>query len=503
MQKRVIPILILLMSISLVGIVFIQYKWIDRAISEKQSLIDNQVHQAVTKVEEQLNDQRAMTLIGGSDFDISELGMAAILGPLTLGIEHQQESKYESIGDSNVKMEIQVMSTSDSLQWYGHDQIIHNKMERHIISDMDSVTIVEVQQGLGQLESVINKIKLEFHTEGNDNRLDSTNVAELMNEELQAKGLGQMSNWGIFDNKEARYIIHPSHGLNTLDYDIPLFTADVIHPGRYNLQLSLDKSNLIWKEIWRMVVLSIIFLLVITIVFAYSIKLVIKHKKISQIKSDFINNMTHEFKTPLASISLAADSILHPNNELTKENVQKYVGIIQTEKDKLNAQVERILEVASLRKDALDIPVETFDLSDIIEKAIKKFQLQQESGAVVIDTKLNNIQVKANAFHLENVLINLIDNGIKYSEGKANISISSDTEGNINVSDKGIGMDKQQLARVFDNFYRAQSGNLHNTKGFGLGLSYSKLVIEKMGGSIDLKSKSGEGTTAIIKLQKA
>lgn len=489
------------MSISLIGIVFIQYKWIDKAISEKQALIDNNVHQAVATVEEQLNDQRALTVIGGADMDFSELGMAALMGPLALGVEHHEEFHYSTNSDSNVKMEIQVMASSDSLEWNEHDKVLHNKIERHIITDLDSTTIIEVEEGLGQLESVINKIKLEFHAEGEDKRLDSSNVAELMNQELTAKDLGIMTDWGIFDNQEAKYIIHPAHGLHALDYDIPLFTGDVIHPGRYDIQFSLNKSDLIWKEIWLMVVLSLVFLLLITVVFGYSIKLVVKHKKISQIKSDFINNMTHEFKTPLASISLAADSILHPNNELTKENVQKYIGIIQTEKDKLNAQVERILEVAALNKGALEIAVEPISLKEIIEIAIQKFQLQQESGSVLINAKLADIAVKANAFHLENVIVNLIDNGIKYSNGNAEIIVESDATGRVSVTDKGIGMDGHQISKVFDNFYRVESGNLHNTKGFGLGLSYCKLVVNKMGGDITLASKLNQGTTVTIKLR--
>ena len=182
-----------------------------------------------------------------------------------------------------------------------------------------------------------------------------------------------------------------------------------------------------------------------------------------------------------------------------------FIFSIQSEKTKLNNQVERILEVASLNKDALEIPVSTIEIKTVITKALSNLSLLIEKEEAVINTQIEEgILVQGNAYHLENVLVNLIENGIKYSEGKAAISITFSQAENlaqIQVRDQGIGMTNDQQDKAFDNFYRVQSGNLHDTKGFGLGLSYSKLVIEKMNGSIQLSSKPGEGTTATINLK--
>lgn len=493
------------MSIALIGIVIIQYRWIDNAVSEKQKLIDNNVYQAVDKVEQQLNDYRAMSFVMDTIQDETSMQVMAFGSDLDSLVTENIFTQEGS--DSTVKMEIQVMTADQIENWEeettegGH--FIHRKFEQHIEGDLDSISMVEIQEGLGHIESVINRIKLEVHSD-TDFRLDSMHVEALLSDELEASGLGTIQDWGIWDNLEARYVVQPNlpHGI---PYDIPLFTSDVLNPGRYDLRLRLDESDLIWSEIWPMILMSILFILIISVVFAFTVRLVVKHKRISAIKSDFINNMTHEFKTPLASISLAADSLLHPNNELNKENVEKYVEIIKQEKNKLNNHVERILEVAALSKGSLEISIDRVNADEVLQKALDKFQMQVEKGLVVINKpKTSGLTVQANPFHLENVLVNLIENGIKYSDDSAELVVDIDSNSSsITVQDKGIGMDQKQLSKVFDNFYRAESGNLHSTKGFGLGLSYCKLVIEKMGGEILLQSKPGEGTTATIKLAKA
>lgn len=500
MQKRTIPILIILMSISMLGIIAIQYRWINNAVDEKQALIDNNLYQAVSDVEQQLTDHRSIKFLG--DTLLHEIGIMDLISPLT---EHQEVYRnleiQDEFQDSSIKMEIQVMSSNDSQSSNSHKRHIEHHFEQKIEMEEDSLSFVFIEEELSHISSMINRIKLEVHADGEDHRMDSAHIENLLSEELATKGLGELENWGIWDNHTEAFVIQPQQAEH--EYAIPLFTTDVLNPGRYDLRISLNKSNIIWNEIWPMILLSLVFILIISVVFAYSIKLIIKHKKISQIKSDFINNMTHEFKTPLASISLAADSLLHPNADVNKETLQKYVAIIQAEKNKLNSQVERILEVAALNKDAVDIQLENVDVAAVLQKAINNFQLQIEQNMLTIEAgNADGMTIKANTFHLENVLVNLIDNSIKYSDDKAVVKISVDkTANSIQIKDEGIGMSPQQLEKVFDNFYRAQSGDLHATKGFGLGLSYSKLVIEKMGGEITLDSKPEQGTTATIKFQ--
>lgn len=488
------------MAIALVGIIIIQYRWIDNSLEEKQKLIDKNVMLSVANVEQQLNDHRAMAFI--SDSILNDFSFEQIIEFNDTQLVHQ-----EVYTDSSINVEVKVLGSHSSEHFENEETqiIIQNNADHVMQIDSDSLSFIHFSDDLGKMESLINRMKIEVHSTEGDIRLDSIHVEEILSTELAANDLGAIQDWGIFDNQEAKYIVSPQQ-VTLVQYDIPLFTTDLMNPGRYDLQLRLDTDDLIWKEITLMIILSLLFILIISLVFAFSIKLLIKHKKISQIKSDFINNMTHEFKTPLASISLAADSLLHPNNDLNRTSIEKYVGIIQQEKTKLNQQVERILEVASLNKDALEIPISSINLGDVIQSAISNLTLliEKENATVSLLTE-TDFMVKANAYHLENVVVNLIENGIKYSgeEPKIEIELNKNTSDcGLIIRDNGIGMTSQQLAKAFDNFYRVQSGNLHDTKGFGLGLSYAKLVIEKMDGTIELKSTVNKGTEAIIKLKQ-
>ena len=512
MSKRSVPILIGLMSLALLGIIVIQFLWINNTIDEKQKVIDNNVKLAIENVEQRLNDHRAMTFISDSllnDFSFEEI--------ITFG--DTSIIREEKSADGTGKMEIKVMTglneeeeeivTHTIQNGDEHTEIIIQNESNRIIridSTEDEMTFTHKVDELGQVESLINRMRIEVHGDLDDMRLDSTHVSHLILDELAANELGELTDWGIFDEKELSFKIAPKNP-SEIDYQIQLFTTDIMNPGRYDLYLKLNSETAIWSQIWGMIILSLLFIVIITAVFAYSIKLVVKHKKISQIKSDFINNMTHEFKTPLASISLAADSLLHPNTKADRETLERYVKIIQSEKSKLNNQVERILEVASLKQDSLDIPISGQNLSQLIVNSIEQLTLLIEKSKAQIKIEApDSVLVKANNFHLTHVITNLIENGIKYSVDQPLIEIElKEQQGEVilTIKDQGIGMDPHQIKKAFDNFYRAQTGNIHNTKGFGLGLSYSKLVVEKMGGTISLESKKNLGTTVIIKLQLA
>lgn len=483
------------MAVALIGIVVIQYFWIDKTIEEKQQLLDNNVLQAVNAVEEQLNDQRALTFISDSilnDIDLEEL--------IIMGDSHIVHHEIKSEGDHDV--EIKVMSSFSTNEELQEEQvIIENHHNRIVHVETDSQHANNWTPDLGHLESVINKMKIEIHGSHEDIRLDSVHLEQLLRAEFEARQVGEIEQWAIYDHSKQDFLIAQIHS-EQASYKIPLFSTDIMDPGRFELQLKLNKSGVVMEQVWGMIALSLCFSLILLIVFVMSIKMILKHKKISQIKSDFINNMTHEFKTPLASISLAADSLLHPNTAMTSDNLKRYVTIIKEEKDKLNNQVERILEVAALSKDALEIDTTALLSTHIIENAIGKLDLlAQKSRADITFSCDEPYEIIANQFHLENVLINIIENAIKYAKDHPQIQVSCTREEEqlcIQVKDNGIGMSKEQLARVFDNFYRAQTGDLHATKGFGLGLSYCKLILEQMNGAIKIDSELKVGTTVNV-----
>jgi two-component system, OmpR family, phosphate regulon sensor histidine kinase PhoR len=504
MRLKAIPLLIVAMALALLGIVVIQYLWIRKSIDEKQALVDNKVIQAVTNVDIQLSDVHALAFFsdtGHFDFQLHD----------SLMFLHETDSIVEMHRFLPIKeqrdIEIQVLSgfKQDRKDCMMHE---HQQLHQRMI-EMDSVT-VELHNledellRLNEVRSVFNKIQVEVNPFLADSRLDSARIAALLDQELGSFGLGKAANWAVYDGLDKTYEIMPLKEAQ-FDYTIPLFKNDLVHPRRYNLQLTIsDASQLVGVDIRWMIILSVLFILVITGAFIFAIRLVIKHKKISQIKSDFINNMTHEFKTPLASISLAADSIIHPHIIGDKTRIGEYISIIQQEKTKLNQNVERILEVAALEKGKFELADEGVIIDASLENAIKSVELllREKKGSVHTQIETGML-AKGSAFHFQNAVANIIENSIKYCIQTPAIKIALSKQENfalLTISDNGIGLTEKQLAHVFDNFYRVESGNIHTTKGFGLGLTYAKLIIEKMNGTIHIESRLQKGTTVAIKL---
>ena len=231
----------------------------------------------------------------------------------------------------------------------------------------------------------------------------------------------------------------------------------------------------------------------------------IKQRKISQMKSDFINNMTHEFKTPIATINLALDAIKNPKIFNNKEKVSNYISIIKHENKRMNAQVENVLRISKLRKKQLNISKDRLELHDLIQDAITHVELivQNRKGYIKTNFKASKSSILANDSYFTNVIVNILDNAVKYSEGPPKIDILTENIGNnvfMSIKDQGIGISKSAHKRVFEEFYREHTGNVHNVKGHGLGLANVKRIIDNHQGTISLESEKGKGSIFTIKL---
>jgi two-component system phosphate regulon sensor histidine kinase PhoR len=231
----------------------------------------------------------------------------------------------------------------------------------------------------------------------------------------------------------------------------------------------------------------------------------IKQRQISQIKTDFINNMTHEFKTPIATINLAIDSIRNPKIIGDQEKVMRYLTMIKDENKRMHAQVENVLRISKLEKNELNISKERIELNDLIEDALSHVELLVEDRNGYVKTHLNadKSSVLANDTHFTNVIVNILDNAIKYSDDEPKIDVYTENVGNnilIRIVDQGNGMSKQVQKRVFEKFYREHTGNVHNVKGHGLGLAYVKRIVDDHQGHISVESEKGKGSIFIIKL---
>ncbi len=248
-----------------------------------------------------------------------------------------------------------------------------------------------------------------------------------------------------------------------------------------------------------------ILIVVIMACFYMAVTTIVRQKKLSDIKNDFINNMTHEFKTPISTIALAAEMAQENSATVTQNGsrLDRYLGIIREENRRLGTHVEKVLQMALLDKGHVKLKISDANIHDLIEKALngQSVQIEQKEGEVELEFDANNEIVSADEVHISNILNNLIDNAIKYSPEKLYLAIRTKNENDgisVSISDHGIGMNREQQQRIFDTFYRVPTGNVHDVKGFGLGLSYVKKMVEAHEGTVEVESKPGEGSTFTV-----
>ena len=253
-----------------------------------------------------------------------------------------------------------------------------------------------------------------------------------------------------------------------------------------------------WVYVTIIVVLVMIF-------FGYTITVILRQKRLSEVKTDFINNMTHELKTPISTIGLSSEMLMRSDFSNDPEKLQRYASIIYKENKRLEHQVERVLNVAQLDKEELTLKKEAVDVHELLIEAKENFDINQldQGGSIQLDLQAETSAVNADPVHITNVVYNLLDNAVKYCDTTPQIKVktTNDKKGIvIEISDNGIGIKREDLKMIFDKFFRVPTGNLHNVKGFGLGLYYVKLIIESHGGKIEVKSKPGEGTIFTVSL---
>jgi len=277
--------------------------------------------------------------------------------------------------------------------------------------------------------------------------------------------------------------------------------TELVNKEQIELKLIFpDKQQFLIAEMGPMFIISVILILVVLVMFWRTVLSLLKEKKISENTTEFLNNMTHEFKTPLTNIGLAAKMIKKDSAIKTSAKIKNYSEIIIAENKKLSLQVEQVLGMAALERGEIPLRKIELDFHEIIAEAIKCFSLQieEEQGEITFNSKATNSLIIADKTHITNAFCNLIDNAIKYSETKPEITIQTSNIGKnltISLSDQGIGIDKEYQNNVFDKFFRVPTGDVHDVKGFGLGLAYLKKIIELHEGSIELQSEKEKGTT--------
>ncbi|MBN4082856.1 MAG: two-component sensor histidine kinase [Lutibacter sp.] len=519
MGKRIFVLIIFLMSVALIGIISVQVFWIKNTIQITEKQFTSNVRFALAKVSEEIKEREfedyyqkfSSVYKNGKKYKDSDIRNFIYEKIDTTNNERFTYS--QSIIEQNYKVPTEFFE-NDSINF----KEIFSKEEFVIIKDqiLDNVgsfvdppkeKFTKVGRFEGAEKSYLERqfdvytSRLPIHK-----RVSNEEITFRLTNELERRGIVTDFKYGIYSNGLATQVksgyFRKEAGKS---YKVPMF-ADA--DGNSNFQLFVtfpEERSFILASIFKMLLLSAFFVLIIILSFVSALYQLVKQKQISEIKTDFINNMTHEFKTPIATINLALDAIKNPRIINDNDKVLRYVKMIRDENKRMHTQVENVLRISKLEKNQLDVSKEKVDVHELIEEAITHVDLLVKDSGGYIKIKFNAAlnEISASEFHFTNVIVNMLDNAIKYSEEAPKIDILTENLDKhiiIKVKDQGIGMNKNVQKNVFKKFYREERGNIHNVKGHGLGLSYVKKIIQIHQGEIYVESEKGIGSTFTIKL---
>lgn len=366
-----------------------------------------------------------------------------------------------------------------------------------------------------KIQDVIKKMAIELETKPApiQQRINKKTLQASLSKSLIDKGIDLPFEFAVYSpTNDSNHIPIRSAGFiepgTISDHKVSLFPNDLFKkPDLLVVRFPGQKTHVL-KSLSLLLAGSVLFTLIIILSSGASIVVMIRQKKISDIKTDFINNMTHEFKTPIATISIAADSINNPRVLSEPDTIKNFTRIIKEENNRMNTRVEQVLQMALLDSRDFKLRPVLLDLNELIERVTDHFRLQVEKreGKIITDLRAENPMVLADEDHMRNVLLNLLDNANKYSIIKPQITVTSFNRSGkyfFSVQDKGLGMSSDTQRKIFDKFYRVTSGNIHNIKGFGLGLSYVRAIVLAHKGEIQLQSEFGKGSKFEISMANA
>jgi two-component system, OmpR family, phosphate regulon sensor histidine kinase PhoR len=341
-------------------------------------------------------------------------------------------------------------------------------------------------------------------------RLGHVMLDTLLKKEFAESGINLPFKYSVKDNGNMVFASFNKNEsfANSKTYKVKLFPNDTFQQDQTLQVYFPEKENYILRNLWSIFGSSFLLIAFVGGIFYYSVNSLLTQKKLSNIKNDFINNMTHELKTPVSTIALALEVIKDKEINKSPEKTERYLNIITEENRRLGTQIEKVLQIAKLEKGDLSLNFEPIDINEVLDQVVKNQSVQMEQFGVKLnlDLQAEETNISADRVHLTNIIFNLMDNAIKYSKEKPEITIAtSNTEKGLllKISDKGIGIPKDQLSKIFEKFYRVPKGDLHDVKGFGLGLSYVKNMVEMHNGTISVNSKIDEGTDFSVLLPLA
>ena len=532
MKKSSVNLITLLASIALVGLVAIQVYWINNAIKVGKERFEENVSDALNNVVLRLEKKQTAAKMT-KKINFRKQGIRwftpadSIKQNSKLVRRPYSDKRSFALQKDRVNVKIFEEYSADSsgyvvkktrLKNYSSDSIARN-IDRRIDND-GPLSLSQLDSGefknkwFAHKKDMVNDIfdelvSVNIYNDNSHNKLDTAKLDSIIKVELVEKGISANYIYGVMATKtmpmDSVKLSDNEKHLYASGYKVNLSPDNIFIKPQYLCLFFPQQSKYLLSSMWFMLLVSVALMMVLIFSFYFTISTILKQKKLSEIKNDFISNMTHEFKTPISTISLACEVLNDKSIEKTEERTGKYVKMIRDENNRLSLLVENILQTAILDKGEFKLKIQSTDIHSLIEQTILNIKLQVENKDGEITTELNAEKhvINADRVHITNIIFNLIDNALKYSNEKPIIKIAtrSDREGIfISIKDNGIGISKENQHRIFDTMYRVHTGNVHNVKGFGLGLSYVKAVVEKHGGSISVESELNKGSTFTVYL---
>ena len=524
MKKQRLRYFILLMTFALVGLIALQFYWVIVSIEINRERFTQNVHEALNEVVKKVEQREIMYVTQQS---IGQpLNMEGIFNIFVDTLEvsdahnarkgskyteptQSDSSQYVKIflqdgfrGDVSLKYQSEIISRRDAPD--------NQSLRREQLRQLQQITPSSNQMiRISNKSDIVHFIIEELQNRKNnlEDRLNKNLLNSLLKRELNNRGVHIKYNFWVEKKKNSNHTDYyfadftaNKKALPKTDFQVALFPTDLI-TNNYVLKIFFpDQQAFILKNMGWVFVSSLLFIALIIFCMAYAVLTIIKQKKISEVTNDFINNMTHELKTPISTVALACEAIQDPDIRQMPKQVNRYLNIIKEENDRLGSQVEKVLQIAVLDRGDFKLKINKVNIHEVIDKALRNIVIQIENRDGQINTQLeaDNPIIEADEVHINNMINNLLDNANKYSPNSPEITIATENtnEGvKISISDKGQGMARETLNKVFDKFYRVSTGNIHDVKGFGLGLSYVKTMLDAHHGSVDVKSELHKGST--------
>ncbi len=526
--------LIIMMLLSILGIIWVQIVWIRNAINIRNESFNNAVYISLTNAANSIESSRKLNFFNNFIMDDPGLYNNNVRGTsnylsinsfgsdsgtnLSVNITNQSYSGSKDTGRLTINKRSYAISGDTAIITH-KDTVMFSTTQlpgkmsvtepgQEVNSGSKPLTIRQsdfidwVKKRSNEFQNMSDKIIAEIYQWEKTLELDNKEIDYSLKQSFSFAGIDTPFEYAIVKDgvvQPGTFKKSEKQDFLASKYMVRLFPGNII---RQDLILSVvfpERTNYVLGSISWLLGGSLLFSLFILATFGLSLYFIIRQKKISEIKSDFINNMTHEFKTPIATISLAADTITNPKIINNETSIRHFIGMIKKENNRMNKKVETILQIASLDKKEIEFRFENVDVHTIIEHAVDTIdiQIQQRNGRVNLGLRAKDQIVYGDSEHLSSLINNLLDNAIKYSIGPPDITVTTrnaETSIVVSVEDKGIGMNKSVQSKIFERFYRQSSGNVHDVKGFGLGLNYARAIIEAHKGNISVFSEPGKGS---------